>query len=815
VTAAFGRPCLLVFKDEIKQMRRNLLRLSVVLHRCCGQNVPVIVSRNVTSLAGLVYGTPSEVTHMGCKLHYKQLHYFFKNLFYSFLPSIVLSPMITKARSLLKETFGYDEFRPLQEEIILSVLNKRDTVVLMPTGGGKSLCYQIPALLFDGLTVVVSPLISLMKDQVDQLRELGIPAVMLNSSLDPEVYYDNIRLIRENSVKLLYVAPETLLKPDIIRLLSSTTLECIAVDEAHCISEWGHDFRPEYRRLAGMKERFPSAACMALTATATERVRSDIIANLGFTEPNNFIASFNRENLFFQVLPKQNSFRQLLDFLKKFPDQSGIVYCFSRNGVDALAARLAEYGYSVKPYHAGLPDEARRNNQELFIRDEIQIIVATIAFGMGIHKSNIRFVVHYDLPKSIESYYQETGRAGRDGLPALCLLLYSYSDIHKIRYFINQKENETELRMAQLHLDALVDYAETAGCRRIPLIRYFGEDYREERCGMCDNCEKPSDSLIDVTVLAQKFLSCAKRVNERFGINHCIDILRGSESEKILKFNHQELSTYGIGKELSKKQWQHLSRQFIRNGLIMQDAGDFGTIKVTPRGHDVLRGAITVAGSLYDEKSENGGKITAEYDRELFELLRRKRKELADAANVPAYIIFSDRSLAEMATYYPQHKSSMLDIHGVGVNKYDNYGEQFLGLIRYYCEGRNIEEKIKKGCAKKNGSLYKYKTIGDRYNGGRSIRDIMNDNSIKLSTVLNHLYDYLMNGFTIKPDGLSEYIRRGKDEEKALFEAFDRLGAERLKPVFEAFDGRIDYDTLSAYRLLYLCNRSGCSKGLQ
>jgi ATP-dependent DNA helicase RecQ len=718
--------------------------------------------------------------------------------------------MTTKARMILKETFGYDGFRPFQEEIILSVLNKRDTLVLMPTGGGKSICYQVPALLFDGLTVVVSPLISLMKDQVDQLRELGIPVVMLNSSLDLDVYHNNIRLIRENRVKLLYVAPETLLKPDIIRLLLSTKIDCVAIDEAHCISEWGHDFRPEYRQLAGLRVRFSEAAWMALTATATKRVQSDIIDNLGFTGTNSFIASFNRENLFFQVLPKQNSFRQLLEFLKKFPEKSGIIYCFSRNGVDALAVRLAEYGYSVRPYHAGLADERRRENQELFIRDEVQIIVATIAFGMGIHKSNIRFVVHYDLPKSIESYYQETGRAGRDGLQAHCLLLYSYTDIHKIRYFIDQKESETERNTALLHLNALVEYAETDRCRRIPLIRYFGEDYREEQCGMCDNCTNTHNSMIDVTVFAQQFLSCVMRVHEKFGINHIVDILRGSESEKILKFNHQKLSTYGIGKELSKKQWQHLARQLIRKGIIKQDTEDFGTIKLMPGADDVLRGAITVAANLPDEKkdrneiTENG---EIEYDRELFELLRLKRKELADTANVPAYIIFSDRSLTEMATSYPQHKSSMLDIHGVGAHKYEKYGEEFFTIIRSYCGTKNIEEKIKNDGSKKIGYAYKYKIIGDLYNSGRSIHQIMNENNIKLSTVLNHLYDYIINGFMIYPDGVAEYIQSHKDDEKAIFEAFDRLGAERLKPVFEAFDGRIDYDTLSAYRLYYFCKR--------
>lgn len=718
--------------------------------------------------------------------------------------------MIQKARALLKEMFGYDSFRPLQEDIIASVLNKKDALVLMPTGGGKSICYQIPALMFDGLTVVVSPLISLMKDQVDQLTELGISAIMLNSSLDLEEYYDNIRLIRENRVKLLYVAPETMLKPDIIRLLTSVQVDCIAIDEAHCISEWGHDFRPEYRQLSGVRAQFPHAACLALTATATERVRNDIITNLRFKEPDKYIASFNRENLFFQVLPKQNTFNQLHEFLKKFPDQSGIIYCFSRNGVDALAARLSEYGYSVKPYHAGLSDETRKTNQELFIRDEVQIIVATIAFGMGIHKSNIRFVVHYDLPKSVESYYQETGRAGRDGLHAHCLLLYSYSDIYKIQYFIDQKEDETEQLAARLHLKALVDYAETAACRRVPLIRYFGEDYREDDCGMCDNCVDPQDSSTDITIPAQMFLSCVKRVNEKFGMNHIIDILRGSESQKILNYEHHTLSTYGIGKSFSKKQWLHLVRQFIRNGLILQDMNDFNTIKLAPLSYDVLKGMSIVSGTLLDEKKDhieskdvNGN----EYDRDLFDLLRRTRKELADEHNMPAYIIFSDKSLIEMAIYYPQHKSSMLDIHGVGTAKFEKYGDTFLTIIRNYCINKNVEERLKNTGTKKNGHTYKYTIIGEMYNSGSSIREIMNINGIKLATVLNHLYDYIINGFTITLDGLANYMSCSKDDETIIFNAFDHNGAERLKPAFEALDGRIDYETIAVYRLAYLCRK--------
>ena len=384
---------------------------------------------------------------------------------------------LLSSSSILKNTFGYDTFRPLQREVIENVLAGRDTLAVMPTGGGKSLCYQIPALLFDGLTVVVSPLISLMKDQVEQLRAFGVPALFLNSSLSPQEYQENMEYVRRGEVKLLYVAPETLLTPRILSLLAELKVDCFTIDEAHCISEWGHDFRPEYRQLVEVRQRFPEAVCLALTATATSRVRQDIRTTLKFATTNEFVASFNRENLYIEVAPKRDPIAQTIQMLERYKDQSGIIYCFSRKQVDELAAYLASKGYSVRPYHAGLEDAERRSNQEAFIRDDAQIIVATIAFGMGINKPNVRFVIHYDLPKSIESYYQEIGRAGRDGLPAHCLLLYSYADVAKLNYFIDQKEGN-ERRVAMQHLDAIVRYAEDERtCRRKPLLNYFGESY--------------------------------------------------------------------------------------------------------------------------------------------------------------------------------------------------------------------------------------------------------------------------------------------------------------------------------------------------
>ncbi len=601
--------------------------------------------------------------------------------------------MISRARTVLGDVFGYDEFRPLQREIIGNVLKKRDTLVIMPTGGGKSLCYQIPALIFKGLTIVVSPLISLMKDQVEQLTELGVPAVVLNSSLSNEEYSRNLERVKKNGVKLLYLAPEALLTPGMLSMLSSLRVDCLAIDEAHCISEWGHDFRPEYRQLVGVRSRFPFATCVALTATATPRVQEDIKNNLKFDASNEFIASFNRENLFIQVTPKNNPTSQTIEFLRNYPDQSGIIYCFSRRQVDDLYETLKSRGYSVRPYHAGLSDTERTQNQELFIRDDVQIIVATIAFGMGINKPNVRFVIHFDLPKNIETYYQEIGRAGRDGLRAHCLLLFSYADIQKIKYFINQKDDH-EQQVANIHLNSMLQFAETNGCRRIPLLTYFGEDYSTEKCDMCDNCLAGEKKLVDITIPAQKFLSCVKRADEIFGANHIIDVLRGSQSKKVLKFGHTTLSTYGIGKEYSRKQWFHLARQFIQKGLIVQDT-KYGSLKLTEKAYDVLKGRELVFGILEEEhfpdRKEKKKKYEYEHDHVLFEKLRKRRKELADKAGIPPYVIFPDKTLIEMAAFFPRSGESLLHIHGVGSVKYNKYGTIFMNIIDEYCQEHNIE----------------------------------------------------------------------------------------------------------------------------
>ena len=710
--------------------------------------------------------------------------------------------------SILKNTFGYDTFRPLQQEVIENILARRDTLAVMPTGGGKSLCYQIPSLLFDGLTVVVSPLISLMKDQVEQLRAFGVPSVFLNSSLSPHEYNENMDYVKRGEVKLLYLAPETLLTPRILTLLSGLKVDLLTIDEAHCISEWGHDFRPEYRQIVDVRKKFPNAVCMALTATATSRVRQDIRHTLKFATTNEFIASFNRENLFIEVVPKQDPAQQVRELIDRYKDQSGIIYCFSRKQVDELAAYLTTKGYSVRPYHAGLDDAERRKNQELFIRDDVQIIVATIAFGMGINKPNVRFVIHHDLPKSIEGYYQEIGRAGRDGLPAHCVLLYSYADVAKLNYFIDQKEGD-EKRVAIEHLNAIVRYAEDErNCRRKPLLNYFGESYSAETCSNCDNCNSAPTPLTDVTIPAQKFLSCVKRADEKFGTGHIVDILLGSKNEKVLRWEHDKLSTYGIGKELDRKLWMHLARQLLSMGYLKQE-GEFHTLSLTPKALEALRKREPIFGVMQEAErvKKDGRKKAAEldYHRGLFAILRQKRKEMADEAGVPPYVIFSDRTLTEMAAYFPQSPESLLTISGVGQVKAQQYGAPFLEVIREFAEKHKLHEKPKGKQQEKSEVGQRTLLIGELYNGGETVQSLMAKYQVTSQTILDHLTRFVAAGNALQHvTGLEAMTSASEAQKQAVFAAFDEVGTAMLKPVFDKLNGTMNYDDLKVLRLIYM-----------
>lgn len=593
----------------------------------------------------------------------------------------------------LQKYFGYTTFLQLQEDIIQDILLKKDVFVLMPTGGGKSLCYQLPAILLDGVTIVVSPLIALMKDQVDALKANGIAAAHINSSMSFDEM-QNVKLdLAENMISILYVAPERLMIPDFLSALKRLNVSLIAIDEAHCISEWGHDFRPGYRQLKVLKEHFPKVPLVALTATATPRVQEDITTQLKLSNPKTYKASFNRKNLFYQVKPKDNAYHQLLQYLEGRKNDSGIIYCYSRKSADDLANKLKREGHRALPYHAGLKSDLRTETQDRFIKDNVEIIVATVAFGMGIDKSNVRFVIHYDLPKNLETYYQETGRAGRDGEESDCIIFFSRSDMGKISYFIEQKEDEAEKQIAYKKLRDMVTFCESGTCRRKILLEYFGETYNETNCGNCDNCLDPKET-IDGTIIAQKIVSCVSQIGERFGINYIAGILCGSRIQKIIRNRHDTVAAHGAGKEYSKKQWQAFTTELVQLGYLKSEGDRYPIIKLTQAGCGILSGTKEVLLTKPEEEVKLIQKdVDGSFDHDLFEILRSLRKKLADDARMPPYIIFHDSSLIEMATYFPRSRSDFRTIIGVGESKLEKYGELFLEEIAGYCEERNIEPK--------------------------------------------------------------------------------------------------------------------------
>lgn len=611
-----------------------------------------------------------------------------------------MMPMLApdaSAHEALKHYFGFDAFRPLQAEIVADVLAGHDVFALLPTGGGKSLCYQLPALLTPGLTVVISPLIALMKDQVDALRTAGIAATFLNSSLAASQAAFRLEGLRRGDYKLLYVAPERLMLEGFLAELERWNVVRFAVDEAHCVSEWGHDFRPEYRRIAAVRDRFSGIPFIALTATATADVRDDVIRGLRLHRPHTYVASFNRPNLTYRVRPKERATEALIDFLRARPLESGIVYAQSRSSVEKLAERLQAAGISARPYHAGLDAAVRARNQEQFVRDDVRVICATIAFGMGIDKSNVRFVVHYDVPKSIEGYYQETGRAGRDGLPAECVLFFSYGDLVKLESFLSDAGSDREGTRLREQLERMKRFVYANGCRRRELLAYFGEEYTAPTCAGCDNCLEPRAEL-DATKPAQKLLSCIYRIREAsgydVGITHVIDVLLGAENEKVARLGHERLTTFGIGTELDRRGWRHLAEELGRLGLIERDAAHFGVVRVTPVGRRALfaREPVRIREATALARGKSGGAagkrarteaVTAgaAADGGLFERLRTLRRELADARDVPAYIIFSDAVLREMARIVPRTLPQMRAIGGVGDKKLAEFGERFLDTI--------------------------------------------------------------------------------------------------------------------------------------
>ena len=601
-------------------------------------------------------------------------------------------------RSLLRGRFGHEEFRSLQREVIGNVLAGRDSLALMPTGGGKSLCYQLPALALPGVTLVVSPLIALMKDQVDTLNAKGVPAEFINSSLEAREIEEVQERVRQGRVKLLYAAPERVAAPGFVRFLRSARLSLIAIDEAHCISEWGHEFRPDYRELARLRQEFPTAPIIALTATATPRVREDILDHLGMREASVSVSSFNRENLRYSVRPKQSVWPELVALLGKLEGQSAIVYCFSRLETEELSERLRVAGFQALPYHAGLDTETRRLTQESFLSGETPIVVATIAFGMGIDKPDIRLVAHYNMPKSLEGYYQETGRAGRDGLPSECVLFYSNGDKRRQDFFIDQMQDAREQRRAREMLAHMAAYAQQASCRRRTLIEYFGEKWPHENCGMCDVCLDPREEF-DGTEIAQKILSAVVRTEQRFGPAYVMRVLVGAGDRRIAANGHNRLSVYGIVRDFTRQQVRELIAQLVSRDLLAESQGQYSMLALTPKGWTFLKERQTLRllrpanddGPAPREPRRSGAPgAESAYERGLFEELRALRKQLADAEGVPAFVVFPDKALRSMTTAVPRAPEEFRHVPGVGQVKAERYGPQFVEAIRDYA-ARNGE----------------------------------------------------------------------------------------------------------------------------
>ncbi len=787
-------------------------------------------------------------------------------------PPIHDNTQASRLPALLKQVFGYDEFRPLQREIMETSLAGRDAVAILPTGAGKSLCYQLPALVRDGLTVVVSPLIALMKDQVDQLQAAGVAATAINSSLDDGEARRRLAGLENGRTKILFVAPERLLMPDFLARVVRWNVSALAVDEAHCISEWGHDFRPEYRRLLSVRQALPGVPTLALTATATPRVRTDIIAQLKLDAPEVFIASFNRPNLMYRVVAKDGAAAQTIEFLRgraqesgkqdsgkhvsgkhvsgkhvsgkcvSKNDDAGIVYCQSRKSTEAMAAALMRAGVSAAAYHAGLDAETRARNQDAFLRDEIRVVCATVAFGMGINKPNVRFVIHADLPKNVEGYYQETGRAGRDGLPSECLLLYSRGDVAKYIGFISEIEDEDARRTARTQLDRMAAFADSAKCRRVELLRYFGENWTNEdggeRCDGCDNCLEPRESY-DATLESQKFISCVLRIAQvsRFGVGlqHVADVLAGADTEKIRRWAHDKLPTYGIGKDRPRTAWVSLGRQLVQSGHLAMSEGQFPTLEVSQLAVDALRQrapimlvkpVVKATDDAQDDMDLSGGldgglegaadgrsggragtkpKAGAiECDEELFTRLREVRKTLAQARGVAPYVVFNDATLRLMARSYPTNDEELLRITGVGEKKLADFGLEFSTAISAWLDQHPkqifadrppaaavaVARKTAKSTVLNETTLQTLTLL----RAGNSIEQVAQARGLVTSTIEGHLLAALESGEQIDRAQLMS-----DETASEIQSAFASERGAGLRAIFDRLEGRVSYGLLRLY----------------
>jgi len=706
-----------------------------------------------------------------------------------------------KAKSILKKTFGYDEFRLQQAHAIEHILDNQDALVIMPTGGGKSICFQIPALVKDGTCLVISPLISLMKDQVEALKQNGVAAAFLNSSIPSTEQSKIEKDFTNGDIKLLYVSPEKLMSRDFFNVLKSTTLNLIAVDEAHCISQWGHDFRPEYTKLKFLKEQFPDTPTVALTATADKATRNDILNQLHIPQAKTFLASFDRPNLNLTVRPAQKRVEAIISFINKRPNDSGIIYCLSRKGTEGLAGKLQAQGIDADFYHAGMNSEVKDKVQERFIKDDLKIVCATIAFGMGIDKSNVRWVIHHNLPKNLESYYQEIGRAGRDGLDSQTLLFYSYSDVMQLKQFIADSEQK---ELLEAKLQRMQQFAEATSCRRKLLLSYFGEQL-ENDCGNCDVCRNPPE-FIDGLQLAQMALSAVARTHEKIGSRMLIDILRGSGRQDLFQLGYQNIKTYGVGKAHAYMEWQHYIGQFLNLGLIEIAFDQHNILRITELGKKALFGKTKVKISKPESNEQRQQRLKpakpskkAQQTNELFDRLKAHRKKLADAQGVPAYVVFNDATLQELSIQRPTTDEEILNISGIGQKKASQYGREFIDQIISYIKEKTLDGEKIKGAT----HLVTYELIKE----GRSPEEIAKLRKLNIVTIFSHVSTLYEQGKAID---LSPYI--SESEVALIKKAVEKTGEkEKLKPLFDHLDQKVFYDKLRLGLAIY--NKLNGDKG--